>query len=186
MEVIYSEGKHPLFQKRNSAVLVDRQIKELCEKHKLLEPFDPSLLNPNSIDVRIGDTMQIETKEGFIDYDLSVHSKDAPYWLAPNEFVLVATQETFNIPEFVCGEFKIKSSRAREGYTNALAVFLDSGWFGSKLTLEIKNYRNYAKLPLYPGLKIGQIVLYYCDVPDASYKVTGRYNGHTTVHGSLG
>ena len=63
-----------------------------------------------------------------------------------------------------------------------LAGWIDPGFHGSRLTLELKNETKYTDLPLYPGLKIGQIVFHKMNnVPQASYAVTGNYNNHLTV-----
>lgn len=168
------------------SVLNDRQLMGLG-LDGLLAPFAPELVNPASIDTRIGDTLKAESiGGGWKDIDLSQYSESNPYWLQPKEFVLVASLETFNIPVDCVGEWRIKSSRAREGYNNVLAVHLDPGWNGSKLTMELMNERNHEALPLYPGLKIGQLILHSCDPPEASYAVTGRYNNDNAVMGSKG
>jgi dCTP deaminase len=81
----------------------------------------------------------------------------------------------------------LKSSRAREGYNHALSAWIDPGYCNSKLTLELVNVRRHYDLPLYPGLKIGQIVfMRMSEVPVNSYSKTGRYNGDSTVQGSKG
>jgi deoxycytidine triphosphate deaminase len=46
--------------------LVDWQIKDLCEKG-LVKPFDNNLINPSSIDIRIGVSAIIDTPRGLID-----------------------------------------------------------------------------------------------------------------------
>jgi hypothetical protein len=69
---------------------------------------------------------------------------------------------------------------------NCLAVWLDNGWHGSKLTMELVNHLCFSSLPLYPGLKIGQIIFYQTEVPTRHYGQTGRYNGDTTVMASKG
>ena len=164
-------------------ILSDYQIHSLCESG-LVSPFDPDLINPASLDVRIGNTIIIETPYSWERFNISDRSSSNPVYLEPNEFMLVATLETFNIPNHISGEFKLKSSRAREGYDNALAVWLDPGWSGSVLTMELKNNCRYHRLPIYPGLRIGQIIFHTCNPPLTSYKVTGRYNHDSTVRGS--
>lgn len=168
-------------------IIVDYEIERYCQQFGLLTPFKPQNLNPASIDVEIGTTAEIEMSNGqMLRIDLEKYSKEYPYMMEPGEFMLVATDEEFNIPDFLCCEFRIKSSRAREAYDNLLAVWIDPGFNKSKLTLELVNHRQRAKLPIYPGLKIGQIVFHRCAKPRKSYRTTGRYNGHSTVHGSLG
>jgi dCTP deaminase len=68
-----------------------------------------------------------------------------------------------------------------------LAGFCDPGWHGSKLTLELKNARRFHDLPLYPGLKIGQMVFHkmYAS-PLRDYSETGRYNRDRSVAASKG
>jgi dCTP deaminase len=107
--------------------------------------------------------------------------------LLPNEFCLAETIETFNLPRFIAAQFVLKSSRAREGYEHMLAGFCDPGWHGSKLTLELKNARRFHDLPLYPGLKIGQMVFRkMCTSPLRDYSETGRYNLDRSVAASKG
>ena len=40
------------------STIVDWQIRELCRKSGLVEPFDVEMINPASIDVTIGDHIQ--------------------------------------------------------------------------------------------------------------------------------
>jgi dCTP deaminase len=177
-------------------VLADFEIEQYCLDPliKLIEPFNPELINPNSIDLTIGSKLLAENSPGSIldggsewnGVDLTHYSAQKPYIVYPGNFLLVDTAQTFNIPEFLCGEFRLKSSRAREGWDNALAVWLDSGWHGSKLTLELRNNRQSKSLFLYPGLKIGQAIFFRNTPPRRNYSETGRYNNDTTVMASKG
>ena len=68
-----------------------------------------------------------------------------------------------------------------------MAGYADPGWHGSRLTLELQNARRFHNLPIWPGMKIGQMVFHLISgEPEKSYAVTGRYNNHETVRGSLG
>lgn len=169
-------------------VLVDYQIEDLCLSAQMVTPYDPSMLNPASLDVRLGDTLLIESAESraLVSYPLHRHTESSPYQWQPGEFLLAPTMETFNMPPTVAGEFRLKSSRAREGADQALAVWLDPGWHGSVLTLELRNNRQLHWLPLWPGMRIGQIVFHPCAAPRRSYRETGRYNGDAIVQGSRG
>ena len=170
------------------AVLCDHEIRALCDSHQLVWPFVPELLNPASVDLRLGDRLMIEVsdKRELIDIDISDRTKEDPYYLAPSEFVLGETVETFNLPNDISAQFVLKSSRAREGLNHLLAGWCDPGWHGSKLTLELKNERRYHGLHLYPGLKIGQMVFHrMSNVPAISYAVTGNYNNHLRVMPSV-
>ncbi len=153
----------------------------------MVVPFDDSLLNPASIDVLLGDHLMVEhpLNMQMQIVDLSCYSAQDPYWLRPGEFVLAETQETFDLPEHVSGQFALKSSRAREGYSHMLAGWCDPGWHGSKLTLELQNARRMHSLPSYPSLKIGQIIFFeMSEKPLKSYAETGHYNNDKTVSAS--
>lgn len=169
------------------SVLCDWQIRALCEGHGMVVPFNESLLNPASIDVLLGDHLMVEDP---LSMDMKLvslqgYTAEDPYWLRAGEFVLAETQETFDLPEHISGQFALKSSRAREGYSHMLAGWCDPGWHGSKLTLELQNARRMHSLPLYPGLKIGQIIFFEMSKkPLKSYAETGHYNNDRTVSGS--
>jgi len=165
-------------------VLADWEIRSLCEGSQMVWPFCPELLNPASIDVVLGDEIMIEVADQreMIRMNIADRTAEDPYWMLPGEFCLAETRETFSLPESLSAQFVLKSSRAREGYENLLAGWCDPGWHGSKLTLELVNARRHWRLPLYPGLKIGQMVfLRMSSVPIHSYALTGRYNKHRNV-----
>lgn len=165
-------------------ILVDHQIDEFCEIG-LVTPYDKELLNPASLDVRVGYSAIAETTHGLVTLDLSDRTKDDPLWLDPKEFMLVATLEVLNVPENIAGDFRLKSSRAREGYTNLLGVWIDPGYHNSVLTMELVNENRFTRLPLYPGMRIGQIVWHGLEVvPGKSYAETGRYNNDLVVKAS--
>jgi deoxycytidine triphosphate deaminase len=117
--------------------------------------------------------------------DISNYTESNPFWLFPEDRILVESIETFYFPDNICGQFRLKSSRGREFYEHLEAGWIDNGWHGSKLTMEIEN-RSLACLPLFPQLKIGQIILFETIKPDKSYKLTGRYNNDTSVKKSKG
>lgn len=169
------------------STLADWQIAELC-RHGLVTPFNPEMLNPASIDVRLGDTLLIESAEGpMVPYPLGQRTREEPYLLVPGQFVLGQTVESFNVPDNLTGQFILKSSRAREGLEHLLAGYIDPGFHGSVLTLELKNARQLHAIPLWPGMRIGQIVFSeMSEVPSLSYRQTGRYNNDPTVMESKG
>ena len=169
-------------------ILADYQIAALCQSG-MVTPFDPALINPASLDVRLGGTLLIESAQGpeMVPYPLHHHSEAEPYWLQPGQFVLAETMEMFHLPPTVAAQFMLKSSRAREGLEHLMAGYCDPGWSGSVLTLELHNSRQLHPVLLWPGMKIGQMVFHLMsETPLRDYRETGRYNGDATVMASKG
>ena len=171
-------------------ILSDHDIAKLC-REGLITPFDDYLLNPASLDVRLGTQLLIETEDNdelqVTELDPSVITKSNPFLLRPNEFVLGQTLEMFNVPDDICGQFALKSSLARAGFEHLLAGWIDPGFNSSVLTLELKNARQHKAIPLWPGMRIGQIIfMRMSSRPDVSYRDCGRYNGDKQVTGSKG
>ena len=170
------------------AVLCDWQITARCRKSQMVVPFDEELVNPASLDVLLGDYLMVESiySSELVRVDISHRTEYDPFMLHPGEVCLAETRESFNLPTDLSAQFVLKSSRARSFYGHMLAGWCDPGWHGSKLTLELKNERLHHSLPLYPGLKIGQMVFHQMsEVPIKSYRLTGHYNNHVTVMPSV-
>lgn len=168
-------------------ILSDHEIQDLIRQHSMVQNYDSELINPASIDLRMGDLIMLESVQGHQMIPLSIkgYSIEHPYELVPGQFILAQTMETFNMPEDIAGLFFLKSSRAREGYENLHAGYADPGWYGSSLTLELKNARQLQPLPIYPGLKIGQMVFWRMSQrPAISYAITGSYNQDKLVTAS--
>jgi dCTP deaminase len=164
-------------------ILSDVEIRELCLAG-MVDPFDPALVNPASLDVRLGSQMMVEDTQGLELSRLSIpeNCREHPYLLAPGQFVLAETVEVFKLPEDIAAVFCLKSSRGREGYSHALAGFCDPGWGPSRLTMELHSLRRHNSLPLWPGMLIGQMVFHrMSSQPEVSYQQSGHYNGHLTV-----
>ena len=167
-------------------ILCDYEIKALCTDG-MVQNYDEALVNPASLDLRLGDTIMVESAENLDMRELSIAGNTAenPYELKPGQFILAQTIEVFNMPENIAGLFFLKSSRAREGYENLHAGYADPGWHGSVLTLELKNSRQLLPLPLYPGMKIGQMVFFrMSQKPVLSYAKVGHYNQDLSTTGS--
>lgn len=169
-------------------ILPDFQIRAYCEEG-MVTPFDPSLVNPASLDVRLGNCLLIESVESpeLVSLPLWLYSEENPYPMTPGQFLLAPTLETFNLPGTIAAQFMLKSSRAREGLEHLMAGYCDPGWNGSVLTMELHNSRQLHPIPLWPGMRIGQMVFHTMAAPPLrSYRETGRYNGDTTVQQSRG
>ena len=168
---------------------------ELCElvEHGVIGPVDPKAINAASIDVRLGNDIVVEEYNDHRSRPINIHKREvfpsrritltSTYDMQPGEFILAHTMETFNLPDNICAEFKLKSSGARTGLENALATWCDCGWNGSTLTLELKNLLRFNSLRLTPGMYIGQMIFYrVTEVPkERSYATIGRYNGDKSV-----
>ena len=102
-------------------ILPDTEIRHLCEQYDMVVGWDADLLNPASLDVRLGPDLLIETHDTpeMRPHSIRYTTPEHPYLLSPREFVLAHTIEIFNIPDDVCARFMLKSSRAREGRTLA-------------------------------------------------------------------
>lgn len=169
------------------SVLCDWEIRTLCNGGGAVSPFSMEFINPASIDVRLGKNLMVERphEPDLRLLDISLFTKENPFMLHAGEFVLAETFEKFRIPDRISAQFVLKSSRAREGYQHLLAGWIDPGYRG-RLTLEIKNIRKYHELPLYPGMRIGQIVFHHMSqVPVKSYAETGHYLDHDRVMPSV-
>src|SRR3990167_3854240 len=112
------------------SVLSARELKAML-KTILPDQRDPSLVNPASIDLRIGLTVLFEVGGGrWKRDDLGRFSEQMPFILSPGMLVLASTLERVSIPKQYCGSVKLKSTRAREGFDHAIAGFVDPGWDG--------------------------------------------------------
>lgn len=172
-------------------ILADFQIRALCagEHQQMIAPFNELQLNPASYDLCLGNDLLIESAErlDLITYPFAQHTEADPYLLRPGQFVLASTVEVFHMPDDIAGQFLLKSSRAREGFGHLLAGWIDPGYCGSRLTLELHNSRQLHPVALWPGMRIGQIVFHQMAArPLRSYRETGRYNHQPHVQSSLG
>lgn len=165
-------------------VLPDYEIRWMAEREQMIVPFNEDQLNPASYDLLLGPEIMVESavSDALIRVNIAEHSQERPFWLKPGQWCLAETFETFNMPDDIAGLFFLKSSRAREGLEHSHAGFADPQWTGSKLTLELTNARQLRARPIWPGLKIGQMVfLLMAGKPKLSYAKLGHYNNHSRV-----
>ncbi|MFI2105031.1 dCTP deaminase [Isoptericola sp. NPDC019693] len=156
-------------------LLSDRDIRaELDAGRVVLDPYDPTMLQPSSIDVRLDRYFRLfdNHKYPFIDPSqeqpeltrLVEVAPDEPFVLHPGEFVLGSTFESVTLPDDVAARLEGKSSLGRLGLlTHSTAGFIDPG-FSGHVTLELSNV---ATLPitLWPGMKIGQMCFFRLSSP---------------------
>ena len=149
------------------SVLSDGTIRDLVESGRItIDPWDPSMVQPASVDVRLGNSFRVFHNHQIQAIDLSdppsgltehVHVEDdQPFVLHPGEFVLGRTIEVVAIPDDIVCRIEGKSSIGRLGLiVHATAGFVDPGFSGS-LTLEITNF-NSVPIVLRPGLPVAQL-----------------------------
>ncbi len=148
-------------------ILSDRSIREAIEAGRIVvDPFDPSLIQPSSIDVRLDSRFLVfrNTKRAYIDPKepaedlmelIEVASGEAMY-VHPSEFVLGSTVERVGIPDDLVARLEGRSSLGRLGIViHSTAGYIDPAFEGH-ITLEISNLAN-LPIALYPGMRIGQI-----------------------------
>lgn len=171
--------------------IVDFQIRELCRNSGMVDPFNSDLINPASIDVRLGNMIKAEgqthgpsdRRREWIDYHLN---DDEEYILKPGEFILAHTKEFVRIPNNIEANFQLKSSRGREGINHLLAGYIDPGFHG-QVTLELQNVKTRHSVKLKPGMLIGQLRFSKLDqTPLRPYSLTGRYMNDTGAVQSKG
>lgn len=127
----------------------------------LIRDPDPDLVNPASIDVRVGSELRLEVGPGEF---RTVGLTASPMCLQPGELALVPTLEWLMVPNDVAVELTLKPSHAQRGYGSAAPVWLDPGWCGVG-TIPIRNVTRHTPLPLECGMRIAQIVVHPLDQP---------------------
>jgi dCTP deaminase len=127
----------------------------------LVREPDPDLVNPASIDVRLGAEMRLEVGQGELRaLDLTA----GPVHLQPGDFALVQSVEWLMVPNGVAVELMLKTTYTQQGYGLAGPVWLDPGWCGVA-TLPIRNVTRHTPLPIECGARIAQIVVHALDQP---------------------
>jgi dCTP deaminase len=157
-------------------VLSDRTIRAEIEAGRIaLDPFEPEMIQPSSVDVRVDSKFRVfhNARYPYIDVrrpmdDLTelveVKDREQPFILHPGEFVLGQTLEQVELPDDLVGRLEGKSSLGRLGLLiHSTAGFVDSG-FAGRLTLELSNVAN-LPITIYQGMPIGQLSFMRMDGP---------------------
>jgi dCTP deaminase len=172
-------------------VLSDRTIRRLIDEGRIrIDPYDESLLQPSSIDVRVDRFFRvfhnarypyIDVKEPQDDLtELVELDGDAPFILHPGEFVLASTLERIRLPDDLVARLEGKSSLGRLGLLiHSTAGFIDPGWDGH-VTLELSNVAN-LPITIYYGMTIGQLSFVQlsepAEKPYGSGELGSKYQG---------
>ena len=155
-----------------------------------IDPYDDSLLQPSSVDVRVDRYFRVfhNARYAFIDVkqpqeeltEQVTIDDDRPFILHPGEFVLGSTLERVTLPDDLVARLEGKSSLGRLGLLiHSTAGFIDPGWDGH-VTLELSNVAN-LPITIYFGMKIGQISFMQLSEPTStpygSASLGSKYQG---------
>ena len=172
-------------------LLSDRDIRAELDSGRVgLDPLDPAMVQPASVDVRLDRFFRLFDNHRYAHIDprqkqdeltrLVEVDPDEAFILHPGEFVLGSTYEQGTLPDDLAARLEGKSSLGRLGLlTHSTAGFIDPG-FSGHVTLELSNV---ATLPitLWPGMKIGQLCFFRLSSAAQSPYGTGanqnRYQG---------
>ena len=174
-------------------LLSDRDIKTEIESGRVkLDPYDPELIQPSSIDVRLDRYFRVFENHRYPHIDPAIEQPDLtrlvetdgeePFVLHPGEFVLASTYEVVSLPDDIAGRLEGKSSLGRLGLLiHSTAGYVDPGWKGN-LTLELSNVAN-LPIALYYGMRIGQISFFRMssavERPYGSPELGSKYQGQS-------
>ncbi len=174
-------------------IFSDRSIREAIEAGAIhVDPFEPSFVQPSSIDLRVGNGFRVFVNHRYSQIDPRSPQSDLtklvevepeePFMLHPGEFVLGSTLERVKLGDDIVARLEGKSSLGRLGLLiHSTAGFIDPGFEGH-ITLELSNV---ATLPIaiYPGMKIGQVSFYQmttaADHPYGSPELGSKYQGQS-------
>jgi dCTP deaminase len=177
------------------SALSDGTIRRLIEDGRLkVDPYDEKMVQPSSIDVRLGNSFRVFHNHRVTAIDLReppanlteevTIGPDEPFVIHPGEFCLGRTLEWVELPDDLVSRVEGKSSIGRLGLiVHATAGFVDPGWKGT-LTLELNNLTR-VPIKLYQGLPIAQLSFMALDAPaERPYGSPGlgsHYQGQTAA-----
>ena len=162
-------------------ILVDWQLLDRIERGFIkIDPYDPALVQPNSVDIRLGNhfvwykpgTAVIDPyNQNSVTSDVEEVHADS-FILNPGQFILAETKECIELPDNIVATIEGKSSIARLGITlHQTGGWIDAGFRGT-ITLEMANV-NARPVKIYAGMAIGQLVFYTTERADKPYFKTG-------------
>jgi dCTP deaminase len=122
----------------------------------IIDPYDPGLLQPASLDVRLGNQFYIPRSRETV-------SGPEVFWLPRGTVVLGHTVETVKIPNNLAVRVEGKSTWGRRGLmVHLTAGFIDPGFTG-QITLELLNVGT--DMFLAPGDPIAQLSFHLLSSP---------------------
>jgi len=173
------------------SMLVDWEIRELCEELNIVEPYNPSRVGPCSYDLSLGNSiawyagveeLNPEDKET---YNLRYQSVDKyGVSLHPGDSVLWTTAETLKIPDNITFYIDGRSSAGRLFCDMHAASGKGDNGFHGEITLEITNKLKYRPIRLKPGMILAQMTLFKTELSEHPYGTRGRYQNESGATGS--
>ena len=169
-------------------LLSDKDIRAEVDAGRVqLDPWDPEMVQPSSVDVRLDKYFRLFDNHKYPYIDPAEEQPELtrlvevgagePFILHPGEFVLGSILETVTLPDDVAARVEGKSSLGRLGLlTHATAGFVDPG-FSGHVTLELSNV---ATLPikLWPGMKVGQLCFFRLFSPVEHLYGSAKHGSH--------
>ena len=170
-------------------ILGDVDIRKLIDTGKIsFNESNEPLVNPASLNVRLGNTFLVPKKRFFrgvhlgdtVQYRRYEIRNNEEFCLMPGQFALAVTQERFSVPPTMAAYVQGRSSIGRAGLTVQNAGYVDPGFNGT-ITLELKNE---TRNPIYlrPGYPVAQMIFEECTPVENPYH--GKYNGQIEATGS--
>lgn len=171
-------------------ILSDLDLRnEIAAGGLALNPHDPDLIQPASIDVRLDRVFRVFNSHRHTHIDPGCQQKgltelvrvaESGFLLHPGEFALGSTIEAVTLGAGLAGRLEGKSSLGRLGLlVHSTAGFIDPG-FSGHVTLELSNV-NRIPIRLWVGMKIGQLCVIRLTSPAArpygSSGLGSRYQG---------
>lgn len=159
----------------SSGNLVDWQMKLYLKLGLLkIENYKESAIQPNSLDVHLGNHYAIQLNDGSFEEIIANE-----FVLKPGDFVLATTQEYFYFGKTLHGVLQGKSSWARVGLYVESAGLFDSGFEGVAV-IELTN-QGKAPLILRSGEPVAQMIFQKNLPVLLPYKKKGHYQGQRTA-----
>jgi dCTP deaminase len=171
--------------------ILDYIYKKAYKTRLVITPLlEERQIGPGSIDVRLGTSIIVPKKTYVDSQDVTVKEKvlqvenrsydrvrlrpGTKFVLHPHQLILGVTFEYIALPRDIFANIASRSSWGRLGLVVATASVIQPGFKGC-ITLELCNLGE-SPIALYPGLLVGQLVLYKVEGTGAPDIYDGRYD----------
>lgn len=171
-------------------ILPDHELREWASRN--VTPYDPELINPASIDLRLGNRIRVpHSRWSNLHLLWDTHPDETKhwpkwsepiefsrYWMPPGDFVLCHSLEHTTLEPSQVAVLYLKSSLGRIGLEHLHSGFGDPS-FSGQWTWELKNVAPWP-IELVAGQRLMQLkIMRLSSPPERDYNQTGRYQGQT-------